>query len=343
MACLAAAGAALALLPVAVVMFRSTRLPGDMTRGLSSRLAVTVAAAVFSLGSVTWWVVSRPAVSVPPAPAGFSLTGPGLLFRDTTTGRLAVQAPDQSRLQSSVTCARAHTAGGIVGCLQPNDWGQFELVILDRSLSVLDSVPLNGVPSRVRLSPSGRLVGFSTFVSGDSYASSKFSTRSGILDRASGEIVPTLEDFTVDGRQPSIDANFWGITFASDDNTFYATMATGRHHYLVRGDVAARTLTVLDDGVECPSLSPDGTRLAYKRRLPNKTWQLWVYDLRDRRRTQLAEPQPVDDQALWLDDGTVAYTRRDLSGENAVWSVPADGSGHPVRMVDQAESPSLLA
>ena len=134
------------------------------------------------------------------------------------------------------------------------------------------------------------------FVAGDSYLSSGFSTRSGILDRATGVLATSLEDFRIDGRRPPADANFWGVSFAADDNTFYATMSTGSHLYLVQGDFAAETITVLDDGVECPSLSPDGSRLVYKKRLPDQTWQLWVYRLGSRQRTQLAEPANVDDQ-----------------------------------------------
>jgi hypothetical protein len=46
------------------------------------------------------------------------------------------------------------------------------------------------------------------------------------------------------------------VSFAGDDNTFYATMATGDHLYPVRGDFTAETPVILDDGIECPSLSP---------------------------------------------------------------------------------------
>ena len=103
------------------------------------------------------------------------------------------------------------------------------------------------------------------------------------------------------------------------------------------------TITVLDDGVECPSLSPDNTRLVYKKRLPDLTWQLWVYDLATKQRTQLAEPGDVDDQAAWLDDRTVAYAKLDESnGQLNVWSVPADGSGAPTLLAENAESPIPL-
>jgi len=120
-------------------------------------------------------------------------------------------------------------------------------------------------------------------------------------------------------------------------------MSTGTHLYLVQGDFAAETITVLDDGVECPSLSPDGTRLVYKKRLPDSTWQLWVYDLASKQRTQLAEPANVDDQGAWIDDRTIMYGKLDESdGTIAVWSVPADGTGAPTMIIPDAESPSAV-
>ena len=120
-------------------------------------------------------------------------------------------------------------------------------------------------------------------------------------------------------------------------------MATGDHLYLVRGDFAAGTLVIMDDGVECPSLSPDDRRLVYKKRLPDLTWQLWVYNLATRQRIQLAEPSNVDDQGAWLDPLTVAYGKIDENtGQVNVWSVPADGIGAPRLMAENAESPAGL-
>ena len=46
---------------------------------------------------------------------------------------------------------------------------------------------------------------------------------------------------------------------------FYATASSQGHIWLVQGSIAGRTLTVVRSGVECPSVSPDGTRIAYKK------------------------------------------------------------------------------
>lgn len=92
-------------------------------------------------------------------------------------------------------------------------------------------------------------------------------TRS-IVDTRTGTLVPTLEDFAIalDGHPyHAADVNFWGVTFAAGDDAFYAALATAGHTYLVKGSLSRRTVTTLLTNVECRSLSPDGTRIAFKR------------------------------------------------------------------------------
>jgi Tol biopolymer transport system component len=123
-----------------------------------------------------------------------------------------------------------------------------------------------------------------------------------------------------------------------DSNRFYATLGTGDHHYLVEGDVAKREVRVLRDGVECPSLSPDGTQIAFKSRIGNNRWRLHVLDLASLHDHAVAETRSIDDQAEWLDDGTLAY-----SDATNVYTVPADGSGEARLLVKDATSPVRLA
>src|SRR6185503_8531147 len=144
---------------------------------------------------------------------------------------------------------------------------------------------LPGIPSRARISPDGRLGSVTAFVTGHSYADpGTFSTRTTILDMAHGRKLADLEDFAVtrDGRPfKSIDFNFWGVTFARDGNTFYATLASGGRNYLIRGSVRARAAAVIHEGVECPSLSPDNTSIAFKKRIGGSAgwWQIAILDL----------------------------------------------------------------
>jgi hypothetical protein len=180
------------------------------------------------------------------------------------------------------------------------------------------------------------------FVNGHAYLENGgYSTETTIVDMRTGELVGNLESFEVskDGKPfHAEDFNFWGITFAADPNRFYATLRTGGRYYLVEGDVAARTMRVIRNHVECPSLSPDGTRIAYKSRIGNQNrWQLEVLDLDTLSAHPVAERRPIDDQVEWLNDETLVY-----SDSLDVYTVPADGSGSPRRIVRDASSPVSL-
>jgi hypothetical protein len=118
----------------------------------------------------------------------------------------------------------------------------------------------------------------------------------------------------------------------------------------VRSVRSPRTLVTVLDGVECPSLSPDGTRLAFKRDVAEggsatPHWTPAVLDLGTLEITVLdAERRTVDDQLTWLDDTTLLYglPRADEPGTTDVWSLPADGTGTPAVAIPQAWSPSVV-
>ena len=278
-------------------------------------------------------------------------TGGRMIFRNMAWGphrdELAtVPASDPSgpRTAAGVKCLRFHAASGTGVCLQAIHGpvsDTYRALILDSRLRTKAHYDVPGIPSRARVSPTGHYAAWTAFVGGDSYAGTNFSTRTAIVDTRTGKLTPTLEAFRIvkDGRlYRSADANFWGVAFASDDRTFYATLGTKGRTYLVRGDLVTRTVTTLHANVECPSLSPDGTRVAYKKRvkgLPKDApWRLYVLDLRTMRETPLAERRSVDDQAVWKDGGTVVYALPGDYGAD-LYEVPADGTGR-ARLVSGA-------
>ncbi|MFF9154577.1 TolB family protein [Streptomyces sp. NPDC014846] len=260
--------------------------------------------------------------------------------------------PGSGRTAASLKCARFYAAAGTGVCLQsvPGVLKQSNrALLLDAGLRTVRTFPLAGNPSRARVSPSGRFAAWTVFVSGESYSSAFFSTRTSILDTRTMRLTPSLETFSIvkDGKPyHASDVNFWGVTFAADDDTFYATLNTANRTYLVRGSLSRRTVTTLVENVECPSLSPDGTRVAFKKRILSRTnlWHEYVLDLRTLRETALAERHSVDDQATWLDDHTLAYALPSDGkvGGSDLWSVPADGSGTPRLLIAGASSPAPL-
>lgn len=275
--------------------------------------------------------------------------GAGLLFRSTalgeTYGRLAqvsFNPPDVDPFVTALHCDRLHFAAGHGVCLTANRgvFTTYEAIIFNGHLQPRFKIALGGIPSRARVSPDGRMAAISVFVNGHSYADGTFSTLTTVVDLHSGKLVVSdLEKFAVwhDGvRLQSIDLNFWGVTFSRDNNRFYATLWTGGRTYLVEGNLAGEEVRILRDNLECPSLSPDNTRIAFKKRVNNvlgpAVWRLHVLDLRTYEEWPLTETRNVDDQVEWLDDHRVLYAlpdRESATARSSTWVVPADGSGDP--------------
>jgi dipeptidyl aminopeptidase/acylaminoacyl peptidase len=263
-------------------------------------------------------------------------------------GRLALAPLDPAPGRSSdapLRCDRVYFAAGRGICVTRGSGfaAGYKAMVFGADLEVRREVEVAGLPSRARVSPDGRYGSVTMFVTGHSYAAAgSFSTETTLIDLERGESLGNLEEFTVlRGGRPvtAVDRNYWGVTFARDGDRFYATLATGGRTHLIEGSISGRTARVVHENVECPSLSPDGTRIAYKRRTDSdeRPWRLTVLDLATMRETPLAETRSVDDQAEWLDDDTVLY-----GVDGAVWSVPADGSGEPSRFLADAASPAVV-
>ena len=291
---------------------------------------------------------------------GFTLAAGQLTYRSTVQGPdfgKVVELPmgaAQSAVPSvsSIQCERSYTSSGVLLCLQSEGdlISQPYAEIYDSSLKQIKKLQITGTPNRARLSADGRMASWTTFVTGDSYTQPGASTRTSILDLKTGEYVDSLESFTslVDGKPyKAVDINFWGVTFTADDNTFYATMGSSSKTWLMRGDFKAHTLTALRTNLECPSLSPDGTRLVFKKRVSDdirKPWRFMVLNLATMQETRLAETRSVDDQAAWLDAHTVMYAvPHDNDPGSDLFGVPADGTGAPRLLAPDGMSPSATS
>lgn len=336
-------------------------------RGMKARVvALTLVIAVAVVGSIAFVLHEkhsrREATAREPKLSMIDLagvlSGPRIVFRSTSLANYGVIAavrladPGGARAISTTSCDRVYSAGTRTICLRA-DRGiltTYKTEILASDLHVERTLPLAGIPSRARLSPDGAFAATTSFTAGDSYASTTFSTRT-IISALDGNLANVnLEDFTLVHNGKTIrprDRNYWGVTFTKDDDVFYATVAFGGHTYLARGSRVARTMTTMHEDAECPSLSPDGRTVVYKKHgsLPRGQWRLASYDLASDIETVLAETRSVDDQVEWLDDGHVIYgipRSGAATASDDVYSLPVDGTGAPTLLIQDAWSPAVV-
>lgn len=310
----------------------------------------TVAIAQYQ-SRATATVVATPKPTVPP--------GSRLVFRDTSPGAhygqvasVPLADPSAARTSTGLVCDRVYATHRNLMCLHTDSGTHtsFGATLYDAGGDVLNTWPLPGFPSRTRISPDSSLVAQTSFVTGSSYGTAGFSTQT-TISAVSGVDYGNLEKFAliVNGQQVTADHDIWGVTFSSDDNTFFATAMSEGRIWLVRGNLRARALVAVKDGAECPSLSPDGTRVAYKKNISTtatKHWTLAVLDFATGVEKELPIPPSVsvDDQAEWLDDGTLLYGLADpkAPGDSNVYAVKADGSAAPTLFLRHAWSPSVV-
>jgi hypothetical protein len=365
------------LLAVPIVAAVTIELRSRRDHRPSRRSGWLLARALPTLGVVTLLAVasvivlrtaeSSPSVSLAiaatPAAAGapMSVAGASVLYRHTagsaeasTLTMAALEPPGARPVTVPFACDRVSFAAGQGICLQTDRgiFTSYKAVLFDAAMTPRHSIKLDGAPSRARVSADGRLGAVTFFVTGQAhgYSGSAFSTKTSLIDMASGEELTDLEQFTTwkDGvKVHAADFNFWGVTFAKDSNMFYATLKTNGKTYLVQGDLGLRKLTILHENVECPSLSPNNRLIAYKKRTgPDLApWSIYVLDLSTmEERAIAAETRSVDDQLEWLDEAHVLYgmRRSSQSALSDVWVAPIDGSGPARVFIAEGDSPTVI-
>ena len=262
---------------------------------------------------------------------------------------MPLDALDGQRYLTPLLCQRVYTSAQDGLCMGAGQTAS----AFDARFQSGATFQQSGIPTRTRVAASASIGSMTWFVAGHSYADANYSTRTLLVDPHGGSTLADLEQFEItrDGAPfRAVDFNFWGVTFTPDASHFYATLASGGLTYLIYGDVAAKTAQVLRSNVECPSLSPDGTRLIFKKRVDPETagnWRLAVLDVATLQDTPVpGENHSVDDQVEWLDDNHILYALQD-EGPPAtiaqdIWMATLDGSEHPRKLLKGAMSPAVI-
>lgn len=361
-------GAGLSASPQGVAGAPSAVSPAGQAGGRSRKLVFAALCAICLLvsGGYVAWSIARDG-----APAGQALGGPmdalgapgsiarlsgssgALMFQNVTSGDywnrvgiVSLDHPDGERTMLPFHCLRVHYAAGQGLCLAEASRipGTYAAYVFDRDMGVTHKIDLAGLPSRARVSPDGRFGAATDFVTGHSYSDGGLSTETLLIDLTTGDVIANLEKFTVfRDDEPYFDEtfNFWGVTFTQDSNRFYVTLAIQGTAYLAEGDIARKQIHLLRENVECPSISPDNTRIAFKKKvgqdLQGTTWRLTVLDLATMTETPVAETRSIDDQVEWLDNSTLLY-----GNGSDTWMAAADGTGSPRRFLSSALSPVVI-
>jgi len=304
------------------------------------------------LGAALYLILSSSSASTDAGEDGTSLVGAQVMARTVNrddpfaNGRVfVVKAGRQQQISGPpLSCERVDFAGGKGLCMTIAERGrEGETTIFDSGLQPLSRATLAGMPLQARVSSDGRLGALTSVANANVEPDDEVdgvASETDIVDMRSGREVADLASFrlTKEGRafEPA-EPRFESVTFAKGSDRFYATMRSAGRSYLVEGSIEGRTMRVLREGIELPSLSPDGHRLACKARVGGGRWRLAVLDLATMKLRPLAEHRQIEEQVEWLNDDALVY-----SDGFDIYTVAADGTGAPRLVVRDASSPVAL-
>ncbi|MFN0092304.1 MAG: hypothetical protein ACKVWR_18880, partial [Acidimicrobiales bacterium] len=301
--------------------------------------------------------VPTPTTDAPPgAAAAAGGVAPRVLHVSRAPGRdgqvAVASASSADAALLDLRCERVHQAGEVGVCLEAIGPQSYSGFAFDGAHRKTFAFGVPGIPSRARAAPDGARVAWTAFVTGHSYLGAVgFSTETSVVDLRARHVtnLERMELRRNGERWAPVDLNYWGVTFAADSEQFYATVQSGGVAQLVTGDLRAQRLDTLGVIGECPSLSPSGRRLAFKRRVEAEgrtQFRVVVRELDTGAETLLAGAGEVDDQVEWLDEDTLLFgvssggLRERRSSRIMAVDTAADAA--PALLLADAESPAVL-
>jgi len=275
-------------------------------------------------------------------------------------GKLATIGDDGEREFFGPVCERAHASAGMAVCLEPDSAAlvpTWTARILDFTNGSLPEIFSENAPrpSRARVDPRGARVAFTGFVTGHDYlAVGEFASETTYVDFSrNGQVykAAAIRESEVEERFRAVDGNWWGVTFdpTSKDHV-YLTYGSGGQTEIVRSDQLRLRFNSAIDDASCPSVSPDGELMVFKRAIEGEDapMSLVVRGLNTGEERVLNEERFVDDQVEWLDNETILYgLAREDSADGPqvsydIWSLDiTDPEAEPELHVAFADSPGI--
>lgn len=267
-----------------------------------------------------------------------------------------------SRTPTEMGCTRVHAAGdGKVFCFtrvipgKPNYFSPPTGYVYSRTLALETSYPKGlGAVSRARISKDGKFTASTAFTTGHSYlgaGGTSFSTATFIGNASDPQSQKNIQRWPVFNKGVevrSVDLNLWGATFdPANSDRFLVTAYFDTKPHLAEGSVQSQKINVLKDAVECPSFSPNGKRIAFKKRTGAAKWSPAVMDLATMKETIFDLADSVDDQIEWLNDDTLIFevVNTPLVGPSAVNLMTLnlhDAKPQPRLWLSDARSPTIV-
>lgn len=270
-------------------------------------------------------------------------------------GRMAIRHVDGTRTLLDRRCLRLYVAAGNGVCLSQQDAlvPQYTATLFDAADPYqrdIKSYPM-ALPSRARITPDGATLSATGFVSGSSYTDIGGATATIVFidSFASNELV-SLSEFDIDSDDPKYAmeaADFWGTTFVDNDN-FYVTGLFGADPEVMAGSLSTATLRPTTFKGSCPSVSPDGETLVYKRTRDGGGYDLVAVTLATGDNWVLNETRSADDQVEWLDDDTILYALHPVDDDASVqpewdiWALDITPGSEPQMFLPNADSPAVI-
>jgi hypothetical protein len=325
----------------------------------------TLCATFLALAVAAPLAVAQAAPRERPLDAGARSSAPTAFVRNAAVGgpieRITFDRHTRnviSREATSISCERVHAAAGTVACLSYDRSlpGMSRLDLMDFALRMRfqNAVQPGSVISRARVSADGRYASTTVFVSGHNYVVPGFSTATQIWDTRTGRLAVALAHLVlmhqgkVMSYTPQTRLNYWGVTFDPlNVDRYFVTVSIAGRAYLAEGYISKGTVHTVRADVECPSFSPDGGRIAFKKRRPRGDgWDPAVLDLDSGKESVFVAAKGVDDQIEWLDDDTIVYeaTETIMGGAKTDLMVRnVRAAGTPERLwLPNAASPAVL-